>query len=275
MQLKLCSGTTRLTDKLDIVRMSVTSEVEFILSWKSGGLSRGNVQVLIDDNDEVSVRIPGSIDLKGTDLKSISLRTPAKVRVLPPLLLRKFNSDSALFYKNCSVFLHLEFTKTASAQDFKCMHCDYLVDFDEDDESIAEMLLQHLPSHQEFGPCLRFACNRCQPIAIVRQEVLAKHLEITHPEVIHNRQSLKQPVSTGSGSSGPESRGHSLPPYTCPICQVVLFNSEDLRTHMTEYHPSANGDSNKDSNIHNGLEVSSYDSLYSCISYVVLGLYFI
>ena len=250
----------------------MTSEVEFVLSFTTGGLSRGNVQVLIDDNDEVSVRIPSSVDLKSPHLKSISLRTPAKVKALPQLLLNKFDSDYALFYKSCSVFLHLEFRQVANSDDFKCLHCEYLVDFSENDESIAEMLLQHLPSHQEFVPCLRFACNRCQPIAIVRQEVLVKHLELVHPEVINHKQKavstdcvtsgqgssgsgVTGPGSSGSGVTGPGSSGSGLPPYTCPVCHVVLFNTEDLRTHVAEYHPSANGNSNKDSKIHNGLEV--------------------
>lgn len=205
---------------------SVSSEVEFLVKLKDESFT-ANVQVHIDSEDNVTLAIPDHFKVSDDNLTSVTLRTAAKVKILPDLLSTRFGPDNKLFYSTCSVFVNLEFNRTSEGI-LKCCHCDYIVDILEASsrDEMAEMLLQHLPQHQDYLPCLRFSCKKCPPPAVVVPiDQLIKHFERNHPDAL---------VSNGKDLDG--SKDGDNTEYICPICSMVTFNNAALMRHMKDYH---------------------------------------
>ena len=237
-------------------KSSVSSEVEFEVKL-GDTVHRSSVEVHIDSEDSVTLTIPDDFRLEGEDVTTVTIRTSAKVKVLPDILSTRFGSDNKLFYSTCSVFVNLDFSKTGD--EMKCSHCSYTVNVKEarSKEELTEMLLQHLPQHQDYLPCLRFSCKKCKPVSIVSLDVLLKHFEKIHPATLN---------LNSTDSEGPKTLEKTE--YICPICSMICFNNKALMNHMNEYHSS---ESNKTSHIlpnaddmQNGIEVSTNQN-YSSI----------
>ena len=230
---------------------SVSSAVEFqVKLGESVHLSR--VQVDIDSEDNVTLSIPEDFKLEDENVTLVTLRTSAKVKVLPDILSTRFRSDTKLFYSTCSVFVNLDFSKITDGL-LKCSHCSYTVNVKEapSREELTEMLLQHLPQHQDYLPCLRFACKKCTSTSVVSLDVLIKHFEKIHPETF------------SVNSKDPEApKAFEKTEYTCPICSVICFNNKALMSHMSEYHSLESNNTSQilpnEDDMQNGIEVSVY-----------------
>ena len=240
---------------------SVSSEVDFEVK-RGDVISRASVQVHMDSEDNVTLTIPEEFKLEDNTLTAVSLRTSSKVKVLPDILSTRFGSDNRLFYSACSVFVNVEFIKNADV--FKCSHCSYTVNRNEatSKEDLIEMLLQHLPQHQDYLPCLRFSCKKCSPPLVASLNVLINHFEKIHPQLFATNEKEIEPPKTSEKAE-----------YVCPVCSMICFNNKSLMSHMNDYHSSESNNTpqllpNPDE-MENGIEVSGdgkyiYQSLVCC-----------
>ena len=242
---------------------SVSSEVDFEV--KLGDfVSRASVQVHIDSEDNVTLGIPEDFKLEDNTLTAVSLQTSAKVKVLPDILSTRFGSDNRLFYSACSIFVNVEFIKNGDV--FNCSHCSYNVNRNEttSKEELAEMLLQHLPQHQDYLPCLRFSCKKCSPPLVAPLNALINHFEKIHPQLFATNEKELEPPKTSEKTE-----------YTCPICSMICFNNKSLMRHMNDYHSSDSNNTTQKlpdlDEMQNGIEVSGHGkSIYQNLLYSVV-----
>ncbi len=235
---------------------SVSSEVEFQVTFSNGSDVRANVQVHIDSDDNVTLNLPEDLQFSDDDLTSVSLRTSAKVKILPDLLFSRFRSDHKLFHSTCACFINLTFCPKGNGI-LRCDHCDYTIDMQEcpSRSDVTEMLLQHLPQHQDHPPCLKFACKKCSPPTVVSMEILTKHLEDVHAGLFTND------VITRTRTTSREKE------YICPICSMVCFNNATMEEHIIEYHSVPTEHSSPEvpspDDVAEGIEVRTPDKIRS------------
>ena len=237
-------------EESNVHQCDVSSTVEFEMKLDDF-ISRRRVQVRIDSEDNVTLSIPDDFMLEDNRLTTVTLQTTAKVKVLPDILSTRFGSESRHFYAACSVLVNVEFTKYDSL--FRCSHCGFTINRNDvsSKEELTEILLQHLPQHQDYLPCLRFSCKKCthQPPSVVSLNTLITHFEDTHPDLLVKNGKEFEPEETSEKTE-----------LTCPICSVICFNTKTLAKHVNDYHSS---DSKNTSQIlpnpdemQNGIEVS-------------------
>ena len=134
---------------------------------------------------------------------------------------------------------------------FNCSHCSYNVNRNEttSKEELTEMLLQHLPQHQDYLPCLRFSCKKCSPPLVATLDVLINHFEKIHPHLFATNEKELEPPKTSEKTE-----------YTCPICSMICFNNKSLTSHMNDYHSSDSNNTTQllpdQDEMENGIEVS-------------------